>query len=147
MLSGLIDAIGEGFRAPGLQTKIDELERRRAELEAAIASAPLPAPRLHPNLAELYRKKVESLHEALADSATHTEALKILRGLIERATVAPAEDGGFTIELVGEIAGTVALGAEPRSTRAAPFGTAMLSSAKVVAGACNHRGFPIRVMV
>jgi hypothetical protein len=83
-LRGLIEAIAEGLRAPGLQAKLDELESRKAALEAELAAAPPPAPRLHPNLAEIYRRKVADLQAALAEPGTQTEALEILRGLIER---------------------------------------------------------------
>ena len=61
MLDGLIEAIAEGFRAPSLQVRLDELEQHKLKLESEIASAPGAAPRLHPNLAEIYRKKVASL--------------------------------------------------------------------------------------
>ena len=64
-LDGLIEAIADGFRATGLQEKLDELERRKARLESEIDDAPAAAPRLHPNLAELYRKRVASLQDAL----------------------------------------------------------------------------------
>jgi hypothetical protein len=37
--------------------------------------------RLHPNLAQVYRAKVERLHEALADPGLRDEALGILHGL------------------------------------------------------------------
>jgi hypothetical protein len=87
-LAGVIEAIADGLRAPGLQSRLDELEQRKAAL-----AAELEAPRLHPNLAEVYRKKVADLQTALADPATHTEALEILRALIERVDVRPAEDG------------------------------------------------------
>jgi hypothetical protein len=56
-----------------------------------------------------------------------------------RVIVRPAESG-FEIELVGEIAQMVALGAGHTNTKAAPDGTAVLAyagSVKVVAG----RGF------
>src|SRR5215472_384331 len=48
-LGGLIDAIAEGLRAPGLQAKLDELESCKAALEAELAAASPPAPRLHPD--------------------------------------------------------------------------------------------------
>jgi hypothetical protein len=101
--NGLIEAIAEGFRAPGLQARLAELEERKAALESEINSAPPAVPRLHPNLTELYRKKVANLRDALADPTTQTEALEILRGLIERVTVKTVENA-FEIELIGEIA-------------------------------------------
>ena len=129
-LDGLIEAIADGLRAPGLQSKLDELERRKAVLEVEIAGAPAAAPRLHPNLAELYRQKVANLQDALADPGTQTEALEILRGLIERVDVRPAEDG-LAIELIGEIANMVKLSAGAESVAKEPY----RSSVKVVAGA------------
>jgi len=138
-LAGLIEAIAEGLRAPGLQAKLDELESRKTALEAKLAAAPPPVPRLHPNLAELYRRKVADLQTALADPNTQTEALEILRGLIERVVLHPAENG-FEIELIGEIAAMVDLGAQAKA--AAPKGSAVPEayrrSVKVVAGVRNH---------
>jgi len=45
--------------------------------EDAVPAQPA-APRLHPNLAKVYRRKIEDLHGAMADPQTHDEALDIL---------------------------------------------------------------------
>ena len=74
-LNGLIDAIAERLRAPGLQKRLEELELRRAELEQEIGSAPTPPVRLHPNLAQIYRRKVEQLQHALNDPEIRDEAI------------------------------------------------------------------------
>ena len=116
----MIEAIADGFRAPGLQAKLDELEQSKARLQSDIDGAPALAPQLHPNLAELYRKKVAFLRDALADSTTRTEALEILRGLIDRADVSASENG-FEIELVGEIANMVRLSAGAESLENEPY--------------------------
>ena len=126
-MHSLIEAIAEGFRAPGLQVKLDELEQHKLKLESEIASAPAAAPRLHPNT--IYRKKVGSLQQALSDPETRSEAIEILRGLIERVAISAAEDG-FTIELVGEIANMVGLSSGPEDRKVGPY----RSSVKVVAG-------------
>jgi DNA invertase Pin-like site-specific DNA recombinase len=133
-LDGLIEAIADGFRAPLLQSKLDELEQRKIALESDITSAPTTAPRLHPTLAELYRRKIASLEQALADPATGTEALEILRGLIERVSVRHTEKG-VEVELVGEIANMVTLSAGAESVLKEPY----RSSVKVVAGERNQR--------
>ena len=39
-LNGLIDAIADGLRAPGLQQRLDELEARRVQLEQDLATVP-----------------------------------------------------------------------------------------------------------
>ena len=69
---------------------------------------------------------------ALADPGLHTEALGLIRGLIERVEVHPAE-GGFHIELTGEIASMMTLSAGAESVRS----DLARASVKVVAG----RGF------
>ena len=136
-LTGLIDAIADGFRAPGLQTQLDDLERRKADLERRLSEPHAPQPRLHPNLAEIYQARVTSLHDALADPASSTEAIEIIRSLIERIEVRPTDGKGFEIELIGDIANMIELGLETK--KAAPGGAAVLgqyrSSVKVVAGA------------
>ncbi len=133
-LNGLIDAIADGLRTDGLLGRLRDLERQKADLEAQLDAAPPAAPRLHPNLAELYRRKVENLHEALADPAARTEAVEILRGLVDGIYLHPI-DGGFEIELVGEIAKMIELSAGAESSPFDPY----RSSVKVVAGAGNHR--------
>jgi DNA invertase Pin-like site-specific DNA recombinase len=127
-LRGMIEAIAEGLRGAGLQAKLDELEQRKVVLEANLAAALPPAPRLHPNLAEVYRRKVADLQSALAEPGTQTEALEILRGLIEKVVLHPVEKG-FEIELIGEIAAMVDLGAQSRSADRA---TRMAVSARLV---------------
>jgi site-specific DNA recombinase len=130
-LDGLIDAIADGLRAPGLQSKLDQLESRKVELARELTVIPPTPPRFHPRLAELYQDKVARLHVALAEADERDEALEILRGLIERVVVRPsATDRSFEIELVGEIANMVALLPGAESAVQDPY----RSSVKVVAG-------------
>ena len=141
-LAGLIDAIAEGIRVPGVQQKLDDLEARRSRLEAALeAPPPLPV-RLHPNLAAVYRGHVASLHEALHADPEGREALDIVRTLIERIEVHPAPGGGMEIEVVGELAAMVRLGmGEPAEREAVSAGGRDLfaRSVKVVAGTGSDR--------
>ena len=131
-----------GICSTSLQQKLDELEARKAELERALQAAPRPRPLLHPRLADIYRQRVESLQTAL-DGPDASAALETLRSLIERVVLHPAPDGhrGFEIELVGEIAAMVALGADDKDhSRSQVAGhDAFHSSIKVVAGARNRR--------
>src|SRR4029077_10837113 len=64
-LAGLIDAVADGLRAPDLQERLDELTNRKQRLQAELAEEETPLPRMRPNLAVVYRKKVEPLQEAL----------------------------------------------------------------------------------
>jgi hypothetical protein len=127
----LVDAIADGFRAPDLQQRLDGLVHRRSTLERELSARPAALPRLHPNLAKIYRQKVARLHEALANSSDRDEALEIVRGLIERVAVTPsATDRSFSVELVGDIANMVALLPGTEAIKREPF----RSSVKVVAG-------------
>ena len=70
------------------------LGTRRVELLARLEAAPPSMPRLHPNLAELYRQKITNLAEALNDEHTRLEAAACLRELIEEIRLVP-EMGSF----------------------------------------------------
>ena len=78
---------------------------------------------------------MSELGAALRDPAHGAEALSILRGLIDKVTLTPADDH-FTIELEGALAGMLALA---QSGNASPGGSdvseVFRSSVKVVAGA------------
>jgi len=138
-LDGIINALADGFRASGLQGQLDSLEARRIALSAKLL-APAPVlPRLHPNLAQVYREKVERLQELLQAGPDGAEALEAVRDLIERIVLTPSPDGrGFEVELLGEIAAMIRLatGDKPSAQRAREAGGLDLfsSSVKVVAG-------------
>jgi DNA invertase Pin-like site-specific DNA recombinase len=66
-LDGLAAAIEDGLRTPGLKQRLERLEQRQAALQDELAAETPPAPRLHPNLAELYRRKVAELAQALEE--------------------------------------------------------------------------------
>ncbi len=142
-LDGLYEAIADGLRTQGLKAKLEELEQRKSDLETQISNAPPPAPILHPNLAELYARKVEDLHAYLNGTDNRTEAAEILRSLIESVGVRNLNDG-FEIELVGEIVNMVELAqSAANKEKTAPSEAASLgvyrSSVKVIAGARNQR--------
>ncbi|PWR18373.1 recombinase family protein [Zavarzinia compransoris] len=138
-LDQLIDAVSEGFRSADLQQRLDDLSSRKDELKRQLDKPLQSPPRLHPNLADHYRAKVDQLHLALANESIRPEALEEIRSLIERVVLSPsAEDPeGVEIELVGDIANMVHVACERK--KAAPDGAAVLDayrrSIKVVAGA------------
>ncbi len=147
-LEGLYDAIAEGLRTPGLKGRLEALEARLAELDAAL-EAPAPSPvRLHPNLAEMYRRKVAELAATLQDPEIRTPALETIRGLIERVVVRVSA-AGITLELEGALAAMVGLAqgaggqascAHAKSPALAGLGGVGGSgSVEVVAGAGNRR--------
>lgn len=56
------------------------------------------------NVAELYRRKVERLTEALNDPEDRAEAASALRGVIEKIVLTPgAKRGEISAQLVGEL--------------------------------------------
>lgn len=59
--------------------------------------------RFHPNLAEVYRERVENLRQSLNETATRAEAAEILRSLIREIRLVPI-DGKLHIYLAGELA-------------------------------------------
>jgi hypothetical protein len=61
-IAGIISAIEDGEWNPTLKQRLHDLERRRVELEAqSVTPTSPPNLRLHPSLADLYRRKVEQL--------------------------------------------------------------------------------------
>ena len=123
-LEGLITAMIDGFRAAGLQERLDGLSARREALRAEVQAleATQDAPMLHPNLSEVYRARVGRLREGLAASEGR-EVLEAARALIARVEVhPPGEAGGRArLELVGELsallaaAGVEGIGANAKS--------------------------------
>lgn len=138
-LDGLYDAIADGLRTDGLKGKLKDLEHRKVAPEAELAAVPLAPPLLHPNLAKLYAERIANLHEAMKDTEFRTEALDILRGLIERVEIGrKAEDGSRPVELIGDIAAMIEASNVPANSKTPAGGAGILGvyagSAKVVAG-------------
>jgi hypothetical protein len=91
-----VDAILEGTAPAALRERLASLEARKVDLELELATTEAPAPRLHPNLAEVYRRRVAELSEALSadDGAV---ARELVRGLVEEIRLVP-EDGKRGVE-------------------------------------------------
>ena len=86
-------------------------------------------PFVHP-LADVYRRKVSDLHNALLQADTRAEAAEILRGLIDEIKLTP-ESGALRVDLKGALASILRLAAGSRE----PVVEAdRLEQIKVVAG-------------
>ncbi len=133
----LVEAIASGVRNSSLLAGLDRLEARKAELEKLLADGEVPAVRMHPNLGEVYRKRVAGLQAALADPLLQAEAFELIRSLVERVVVTTGTE--TEIELIGDIAAMVQLAHGAERKKAAPLGAALsatdVRSVKVVAGA------------
>lgn len=130
-IARLVEAVADGADAMALSNKIKELEGARPGLEAKAAAVSPGQPLVHPNLAKIYRAKVERLTEALADPDHGREVFEIIRSLISEIRLTPA-DGVLAIELAGDLAGILAL-----STGVSDGGSAASKAVqiKMVAGA------------
>ena len=102
--------------AQAFNDKIKELEAARPDLEARL-SRPADQPLLHPNLAKVYREKVERLTEAFQEPRHGREIFELIRSLIREVRLVPG-DGGLTIELAGDLAGILALSKAGKETTA-----------------------------
>ncbi|MCF1711067.1 recombinase family protein [Tabrizicola sp. J26] len=132
----IVTAITEGMFHPSMKARMDDLEARRATLEAQLAElgAPEEPIRFHPGLAETYRRKVADLASSLNAEGTRPEAIEHLRALVSeiRLHPDPSAPGGHVLELFGELGAILALG-ESQTTK--PSRLRGLSSDSVVAGA------------
>ena len=79
----LIESIMQGVPASEVKDELNANAARREDLRARLAAADAPPPLLDPEMAELYRKKVTALAQALDHPETRTEASEALRGLID----------------------------------------------------------------
>jgi len=104
----LVDAILAGADAKPINAKLNELEAERARLRNALDAAPADKPLLHPNLAAIYRARIENLQAVLSDPEYGREAFDVIRSLVEEVRIIPTGDE-VTIELRGELAGILAL--------------------------------------
>ena len=59
---------------------------------------------LHPNLPQLYRRKVEELERLLADPELALQAMAAIQALITRIALTPREEGGLAVDLHGDLA-------------------------------------------
>jgi site-specific DNA recombinase len=130
----LVDAIAEGTPAAAVRDRLAALEVRRCALEPELAAPSPPAPRLHPNLAEVYRQKVAGLTQALqADDGAKVRQL--VRGLVEQITLIPDGDH-HRVEVRGELAAILRMAQGPGSAKSAGGDADTLAvQIKMVAGA------------
>ncbi len=106
-IASMLDAIEEGGYVRGMSDRLRELEARQDEINERLSAAPVDIPDVHPNIAGVYRRKVERLAEALADPRDRDQAAEAIRGLIERTVLTPgAKRGELHAALHGDL-GTI----------------------------------------
>ncbi|MFS3137712.1 recombinase family protein, partial [Gluconacetobacter sacchari] len=99
--------------------KMTTLEARKEELEQKVANTEEPPPLLHPNMADIYQKRIASLYESLQAEETKTEAAERLRTLVSQITLQPA-DGELAIILRGDLAAILQFAAHKKNATVHP---------------------------
>jgi hypothetical protein len=104
-IASIVAAVEQGLFHSSMKERLSTLEAEHSRI-AAVAAEPAPAPvSVHPNLAELYRRKVQELETLLADVELGAEAMNLIRSMITGIVVRPKEDGsGVDLELSGDLA-------------------------------------------
>ncbi|BAV48032.1 Resolvase domain [Mesorhizobium loti] len=109
-IAGIMTAIEDGLYQPSMKARMEDLERQKAEITARLAMAPTDVPDLHPNIATLYKKRIEQLTQALADHEDGRSAAEALRSLIGEIVLTPGDRRGEVhAELRGELFGILEL--------------------------------------
>jgi hypothetical protein len=106
-IRNMLELIKEGHGTPAMVAELRVTEHRLEELSGQIAAEhhPEAVPVLHPNLPELYRRRVEALEVSLADPSTCLAATEALRGLIDAIQIHPGERRGeLAVSLRGDLA-------------------------------------------
>ena len=97
--------VGDGD--PGLvRGELHDLEVRKRNLERTLDTMhDNHTVEIHPNMADLYHKKVIELQSLLTDEATRPQAMEIIRLMIERIEVSKGQERGKPdVVLVGALA-------------------------------------------
>ncbi|MBZ9974188.1 MULTISPECIES: hypothetical protein [unclassified Mesorhizobium] len=132
-IAGMMAAIEDGLYQPSMKARMEDLERQKAEITARLAVAPTDVPDLHPNIATLYKKRVEQFTQALADHDNGRPAAEALRSLIGEIVLTPGDKRGEVhAELRGELFGILELAKPDQMQKPDDVMT------KVVAGPRNH---------
>ena len=125
---------GSGSRA--LLARLRELEAREDEVTERLSRAPVDIPDIHPNVAGIYRRKVERLAAALQHPQERDEAAEAIRALIDHITLTPGpRRGEIAATLHGDLGTILDWVAQKQNT---PGRDGAGVSVSVVAGARNH---------
>ena len=122
-LNGIMGAIEGGAWNEILRVRLTELETRRMQIDAELATAVVPAPvTLHPNAAGLYAARVGELEAALNDPDLIVEATRTIKSLVQQIVLTPngASANGLAVELHGDLALILSLASGGTGRRGTP---------------------------
>ncbi len=134
-LDKAIQAILDGVPGAKLKDRIGALETRKAELIDLLANAEEPPPLLHPNMAEIFRRRISALHESLQGEEGKAEAAELFRTLVDQVTLVPDADK-LAIIIRGDLAAMLRFAAGKKNPALSEGGVlgALLSQESLVAG-------------
>ncbi len=127
-IARIVDAIADGAPSASLREKLDSLEAERIALEGGRAEIDslATAPTIHPNLPELYARRVAALESHLKEGGGEA-AREVLRSLIRRIVVHPGEKRGETrISVQGSVPEILEFAQSPRAKPEADESVAMM---------------------
>ena len=130
----MIAVIEDGGYVRGMVDRLRELEARQDELNERLSAAPAELPDIHPGVADIYRRRVTRLAEALDHPEDRDAAASAIRSLIERIVLTPGKRWGEMDAVLHGDLGTILewAGNGRGSAKAASPGPEM--SVSVVAG-------------
>ncbi len=139
-LQKLLEALLDDGDSKTIVRNMQALEARQEAPEAKLLQADSPRPLLHPNMADVYRRKIGDLHAALSGDSSKTEAAEILRTLIEAIMLTP-EDGELSIYLKSDLAGILTLAQNKTKplAKVAKSSGGLAQQVSLVAGERKHR--------
>jgi site-specific DNA recombinase len=110
-----LDFITGGDGDPGsVRNQLQRLEARKREIDADLRTQQDAMEiAIHPNLPDLYRRKVAKLQQALQHEATRPQVLETIRSLVDRIDVMPGRKRGHCeVTIVGALAQILAFAHE-----------------------------------
>ena len=133
-IEAMLRAIEDGMYNPAMKARMSDLEERQRDIENRLAAESPASPlRLHAKLPEVYRDKVTRLEDALYKPDTKTEAMAIIRGLVDKIVLTP-ETEGMMAELHGDLAQILAFCDAADDKKELPGSNETGSQLSVVAG-------------
>jgi site-specific DNA recombinase len=115
-----LDFITGGDGDPGsVRDQLRRLEARRREITANLkAQQGNTDIAVHPNLPDLYCRKVANLQQILGDEATRPQAVEIVRSLIDRIEIHPGKERGHCDVIVVGVLAQILAFAQQKTTAA-----------------------------
>ncbi len=109
-LDKMVDAIADGAEFAPMKGKMQALENRRIELEVLIENTKEAPILFHPNMGNRYQSEIKKLIEALNTNTHREEAAQLIRSLVDRIILSPADTADkLVIDLQGDLAGILSM--------------------------------------